>query len=513
MIFRTRLKAGLPNVFNKAGKYFYLLTAADAVEIRFRDENPQTNSVDFKSEMREGMSADFEIGVTEVELLSQSDQYVEFWLGKTKLDYSRLALGGASSQIDSGRAVCELGSSLAIPADFRRKAITLQALADVTIGGIGVTAATGYALKTGESIKLNSRGDVYTYLTPARIDQIQTSATYIAAPAASDDANGFQHIDIMECFFYDKTTNRLSTGYSKMVYSDDGGANWIDSNVNIAINGDPSNLFHQLGQTQKGLFVVKGYYGRIGVSRDGGKNWDYFASIQQSLNIETGEPIVGAGFAYGGWISGDEKNIVVICNDGLWETFDAGKSWINYQDNVGIGFGAGIAITKRDNVIYVVDGGGLYVYDYQTKKFIKKHNEETAGGDDSIAIIGAKIYWYNSSTQKLKYSENGGDTIKSNQSLTAKARYIAQFGESVIIGGLDKLGIIKRFGDEIEWFVPDTLSGKTWSGNRIVITEDSIIVKQSSPAEDVDPKAAVYPMGAVAGASLPVPLQWLAELN
>ncbi|EKT4486306.1 hypothetical protein JGK44_000698 [Shewanella algae] len=513
MIFRTRLKAGLPNVFNKAGKYFYLLTAADAVEIRFRDANPQTNSVDFKSEMREGMSADFEIGVTEVELLSQSDQYVEFWLGKTKLDYSRLALGGASSQIDSGRAVCELGSSLAIPADFRRKAITLQALADVTIGGIGVTAATGYALKAGESIKLNSRGDVYTYLTPARVNSVDSAVTYapVLAAAHSSDPNGYQHVDRLLNFFFEPKTGNLVTGYGRMVYSTDSGATWNDSQVDLVLNQDPTNYFYELGQTTEALYIIKGYYGRIGVSYDGGVTWNYLCGVRGSVD-KSGNVINGCGSSYGGWVSGDGKNIIVIANDGLWETHDAGASWENLSSEGYTNlWGSGIAVLKSAGITYVSTKGGLWAFDYQLNKFIQKQIGQTGGGEDSIAAIGSQIYWHNSSTQRIYYSHDGGDTI-ADEYIPFGQTYIKQYGESVLIGSKDKLGVIRQFGDAITWVTPATLAGKNL-GDRIAVTANSIIVKQSLNNEDIDPKAAVYPMAALAGARLPVPLQWLAELN
>lgn len=509
MIFKTTLKAGQTNVLNKTGRHFYLLTAADEVAVRFRDS--KYHSVDFESPLREGMSADFAVGIDEITLTTKTAQYIEFWLGDTKLDYSKLAAGGASATVDSGRAVCELGHSLAIPADFRRKSINIQALTDVTIGGLDVDAGTGYAMKAGEVLKLNTRGDIYSYLTPARIDQVQSEVSYVPvlAPAEGTDANGYQHVDILLSFFYDPKTTNLVAGYGRMVYSQDGGNTWINSNTDISIT-DPSNYFHELGQTSNGLFVFKKYYSRVGVSRDGGKSFNYFCGVQGAINAETGLTILApdAEFCYAGWISEDEKNIILCDNGVIWESFDAGKSWYKTLTNTGNYFDG---ITKSGGVIYAVQDGNLYTV--VNRVATKKGGVDYSGGG-SIVAIGSKVYWYTPSNKKLFYTPDGGDTITEvilNQ--THKAGYIKQVGESLIIGGLDRLGFIKKFGGEVLWVNPSTASGKTYAGDRIVVTDDAVIVKQTSGNEDLNPAATVYPVSFVDGARAPAPLQWLAELN
>ncbi|WP_198783447.1 hypothetical protein [Shewanella putrefaciens] len=510
MIFRTTLKAGQTNVLNKTGRHFYLLTAADEVRVRFRDGTNHT--VDFESPLREGMSADFAVGIDEITLTTETAQYIEFWLGETKLDYSKLAAGGASATVGSGRAVCELGHSLAIPADFRRKSINIQALTDVTIGGLGVGAGTGYAMKAGEVLKLNTRGDIYSYLAPARVDQVQSNVSFVPvlAPADSNDANGYQHVDILKSFFYDPKTGNLVAGYGRMVYSQDGGNTWIDSNTDLGLSVDPSNYFEELGQTTNGLFIFKRYYSRVGVSRDGGKSFNYYCGVQGAINAETGLTILSpdAGFCYTGWISEDEKNIILCDNGVLWETFDAGVTWYKTLTKTNNYFDA---ITKSGGVIYAVQDGELYTV---VNRVVTKKGGGYSSGDCSIAAIGSKVYWYAEGNKKLYYTPDGGDTITQvtlNQ--THKAGYIKQIGESLIIGGLDKLGFIKKFGGEVLWVSPSAASGKTLRGDRIVVTADSIIVKQTSGNEDVNPAATVYPVSFIDGARAPVPLQWLAELN
>jgi hypothetical protein len=111
------------------------------------------------------------------------------------------------------------------------------------------------------------------------------------------------------------------------------------------------------------------------------------------------------------------------------------------------------------------------------------------------------------------HSDDGGDTYDTIALGITNAKYIAQFGDSIVAAGIDQLAYIAKLGDTVVTVNSDTPSGKTYRGDRLVFTDESIIVKQANNVGDAAGKALVYPMSAFAGAEFPVPLQWLAEVN
>jgi hypothetical protein len=508
-IIKTTLKAGRPNRFARTGRYFYLLTAADSLRIQF--DSDQNGFKTLNTEMREGMSNVFDLKVESITLDSDTDQYVEFWLSDTSLDYSKLAAGGASATIDSGRAVCELGSSLAIHADFRRKKITVQALVNLSIGGVGVDAASGYFLKAGESLTLGTRGDIYGYLTPAEIGGVGVNNTLTSIPAALGDADGLANTDSLKLLYFDKTTNNLITGYGKLIYSVDMGVSWLDSDTSGTGEND-QEIKTPMGQTATGVFVVTGD-GTVLVSRDGGASFRVYSRVEGALNNDTGLPVNDCFMVASAWISADETNLIITDYYGIWESFDSGKSWSLYSRSLSVHLpsSANIVPMKAGGVLYLGATGDVVTYDYTTKEITRKTSLSVGSGEDYFAVMGEKMYHYNTQSRKLIYSENGFDTYE-QETMTPTVDFIGQFGATLLISDVDKVGFAK-FGEPIQWVNAALSSGKTKGGAQCVVTNESIIVKQTNTTVDPDSKASVYPATILDGAQYPASLQWLAELN
>lgn len=506
MIFTTTLAAGQTNVLNKVGRYFYLLSAPDVVRIGFRDS--VKHSTDFNTDMREGMSADFPIEITDITLTSKSAQRIEFWLGNTKLDYSMLAAGGASSFISSGNALCSAGANLAIDRDFRRKSITLTASADMVIGGLDVNANNGYQLKANEPLTLGTRGAIHAYVKPAKIDLVsnRTSRTSIPATDIDDD---YYYEDFARCFFYDAPTGNLVTGNMRLIYSEDRGVTWLNSHVSPLFGLSRQGIYQQLGQTPTGLFVFCSYLSRIGVSRDGGKTFDYVASLQGSLDVH-GQVITDGNHLAAGWISCDEHNLLVAAEERIWQSFDGGDTWHTLPN-----------IREGVSNVHKTSTGDIYIIaDKYLYKLVNNKWEPIEGGYDystghCLASIGSTLYWLNSQQGRLlKLPEHGDWTILvNNRSETHHAKYIITVGNSLVLGGLNWLGVIEHDGGELTWYETDLDSGAQYMGDRLVCDGNNIIVRQSEQTRNARPIAIIWPVAITKGAMFDVSIKWLAENN
>ncbi|MPY23922.1 WD40/YVTN/BNR-like repeat-containing protein [Shewanella sp. YLB-07] len=505
MIFTTTLLAGQTNVLNKVGRYFYLLSSPDVVRIRFRDG--AKHSTDFETDMREGMSADFPIEITEITLESKTAQRIEFWLGNTKLDYSMLAAGGASSFVNSGHAICGLGSNLAIDRHFRRKSITLTASADIVIGGLDVNANNGYSLKAGEPLTLGTRGAIHAYVKPAKIDMVsnQTSRTGVPATGRDDD---YFHNDESSCFFHDKTTGNLITGNGRLVYSQDDGRTWLDSQVAPLFGKDSMEVYQQFGQTPNGIFVFRPHLSRIGVSRDGGETFDYFASLQGSLDIH-GQVINDGLHVFSGWISADEQNLLFAAEERIWQSFDAGQTWEALPRN------------GANSVVHKTSTGDIYsITERNVYKLLNNQWMEIAlsGGDSGHSLVstGNKLYWFDANRGVLLHTHDGGQSwheLTTSRQEARFAKYMIKVGNSVVLGGLNWLGVIENFGGELTWYESNLASGAQYAGDRLVFDGQNIIVRQIEDRQNTVPISIVWPVAISVGAIFDVPLQWLAENN
>ncbi|GGI85914.1 WD40/YVTN/BNR-like repeat-containing protein [Shewanella gelidii] len=499
MISKVFLKAGLPNIVAMYGRYFYLVTAADKVEVQFKFDN--ANVSDIRTDLREGMSNIFGSPVKQLIMISETDQIVEIWLAETELNYSALALGGASSGVDSGRAVCGLGASLVIERDFRRKSIVVQALADIAVGGVGVGGDSGYQLKKGESLKLGTRGDIYAYLQPAKIDSISTTTTQLPVPTPAY-SSGFQHVDSTTCFFADNATGNLIAGYGRLVYSEDGGQTFLDSAVPDEFK---SATFYGLGQTESAVYVRLSTNGIILVSRNGGKSFSYHGQLFGSKWADSGQT-VSDSLTYGGWIGVDENHIILGGVNAVYVTKDGCQTWqkidfTGYVRSVGVADNGDICIAykgefyRRENGVFVKKGGSYF-----------------GNGENTLLLIGAHVYWYCSGNNYLHYSPDGGDTVTRIAESMNGAKFIHQVGHSVVIGGLDKLGVISELGGAIDWYTSETASGMV-RGGAIAATDSAIIVRQEANASNPTPVSHSYPASLAQGYLYPSAVQWIAELN
>lgn len=505
MIFKTTLKAGQTNVLNKTGRHFYLLTAADEVAVRFRDS--KYHSVDFESPLREGMSADFAVGIDEITLTTKTAQYIEFWLGDTKLDYSKIAAGGASATVDSGRAVCELGHSLAIPADFRRKSINIQALTDVTIGGLGVDAGTGYAMKAGEVLKLNTRGDIYSYLAPARIDVLSATVSFTQVPAW--DADGWGSTDGIGYFIVDRETGNYIAGGNQVTwFSTDKGVNWTYSNGYLSIANDTTYF---AGQTKKSVYILAKNHGRLLVSNDGGAYFEQVCTLDGGIDKQ-GLSIVEP-YCYGAWVGQDEKNIIIVGYYFVWESFDGGASWekvapANLPPSI-----TAYTILKTGGRLFCNGRGELW--EAINGAWISKGGSRGGVGQESIIGIGSNIYWFCSDNKKLYYSPDLGDTVQLIETVNPiyKAFGLIQVGESIVLNGLNYLGVIKKPSDTIDWYQAETANPIIYESSFAAFDGESIVSRARANGVNESPSATVWPLSLKSGAIAPAPLQWLAELN
>ncbi|NKF52792.1 hypothetical protein G3R49_19735 [Shewanella sp. WXL01] len=527
MIYRTNLDAGVPNTISKQGKYFYLLTAADILTVRLRDSIHHTQ--DYETEMREGMSATFKSSIDEVVLKSESAQYVEFWLSDTKLDYSKLAAGGAAANVNGGTVFCPAGKSLAIPADFRRKAVSIKVSDTCQIGGLDVSTFNGFTLEPNEKIKAESRGDIWVYREPAKVIVADGVAEFPAPKEQHFDStgNGLQYCigDIGR--LANGTLFAFRGGGRKTIAtSTDEGVTWVQSTapewVNVVMPSDDGVLWVTTGA------------GQIYKSVDG-VNFDHVVTVKSSVDLDGNNIDDGSYWTYSGDIGGqvlDAGHTILYANyDRAFLSINGGKSWLvtprcDAKQCRGVRLSA-----DRKSIYLLYSSGQFYIFDTTNPSsgWVLSENGSASGAfffPSNTAIIGdiiVRVGGNISSTRYVKASVDGGktfSTVKTGSTPEMRGVNLAlAVGASVILLGSNGVGVITDVTQsfDINWYdsgVALTEPTATFPSAGFYDSSDNTI-KVFQGTNSGSPLTAIlsYPVSITEGYLDGVTVSWLAEIN
>ena len=526
MIFRTTLKAGEPNVFSKVGRYFYLLTAADSLRIRFSDSS--NYKLDFESEMREGMSADFKADIDEITLSSDTPQYVEFWLGRTKLDYSKIAAGGAAANIGGGTVFCPAGKTLAIPADFRRKAVSIKVSDVCQIGGLDVDLFNGFTLEPNEKIKADSRGDIWVYREPAKIT-IADGVVEKPAPQNTDfnsvPTTSEWDVNVMKVLANGVIVAQRS---NYPIYSEDDGATWAECTF-PQTEVHPNTVIGFLRSSDGCAWVDLGY-GKLFKSVDG-KEYLHVTTVYLGQDVNgnvINEYMGGAGDADGEIFDGG-KTILYANYDRVFISYNGGLSWnvspvCERKQCRDVRFSA-----DKKSIFLQYPTGHIYKWDYadgasEWALSVKLYNDDC---QDTVAIVGSKIFKVtnDSGTRYIHVSADDGLTWSTllSGAIVAGVRRVLAIGASVVFFGANRIGVINDVTTSlaVNWYesgidlaIPEIDNPSAVFYDQLNSTVNVLQSAANNLGDDSWRSAIVsYPISVTSGYLDGITVSWLAELN
>ncbi|MEL4471104.1 hypothetical protein [Shewanella algae] len=511
MMYKTTLAAGQFNTFNGSGRFFYLVTAADKVTFQFLNKQ---GAVEFQSEFREGMSIDFSAVVHSVVIKTESAQYIEFWMGNSKLDYMSLAAGGAAANIQAGRAWAAVGASLAIPADFRRKKIKISSdFNGINVGGVELldSPLSSYPLAAGEQMEIASRGDIYTYLQP------MTLAPFTGSTSA------WGHNTIHNGVIVDSATGNIChLDFNTPQVSVDDGVTFSASQI----GWDPAESYNYkyMGSADGAHYILMiqgGMKGRIAVSYDGFLTW----KLDNGLT-GAGNPAALFLSIYHGWISPDGKTRIVIGRSVVNSeynhhllvlvTTNSFKTWAEYKGNIVHNYGScEITAATADEFFIVDDTEGLYKLDLggnleliYPKYHITGFAVNTAG---LFHVVDGRVY--QSIDGGYVWSDITASTIGTNW-----AKAIDSIGSSLIVSNESKLALCSDYtidNEFTEQALPFAGSSLPYQ-NRMFVKGNAIYFATQYKATANGGAAHFAKLdieGFTPGAQQGQPMKWLAELN
>ncbi|MCW3173748.1 hypothetical protein [Shewanella subflava] len=376
MIFRTTLKPNEPNVLNKQGLYFYLLTAQDSLSVRFRDADKY--KTDFESEMREGMSADFKASINEITLTSKTAQYVEFWLGETKLDYS------VSKDIDVGSKAVEsdsrqvfFGEAVKI-ADYKfaRKGVLIYSESDLLIGSGSLNITNGVRVKALNTMGVNTQGEIYAMATnPAYKKKVSTVVD--GESNIVEQADLGQRIDVLS---YDSESDSLIFADGSGCYYSPMSGFSVTPRVNVsgALGFDLADYIIPL-ESEDGLTypVIKGGFHQLQTLNKKTKQVSFVSTGVTSSN----SGIIGA-------VVDNQSMFLVLDNGDLVKASAGGFSVVNcgLTGIVAVAVeGQTVVVASSDSYVMSIDGG-------QTWSGVGALPRPAQQSGSLIRVIGGAVY-------------------------------------------------------------------------------------------------------------------------
>ncbi|MBB1322118.1 hypothetical protein [Shewanella sp. SR43-8] len=523
MLYRMTLQAGQYNSVNGKGRYFYLLTAADQVRVKFLDR--ATSTVDLTTDLREGMAAEFPLTIDEFQIVSDTAQYVEFWLSNTRLDYSRLAGGGSAANVNGGTVFCPAGKTLAIPADFRRKAVSIKVSDVCQIGGLDVDLFNGFTLEPNEKIKADSRGDIWVYREPAKVT-IAAGAVEKSAPKWQDFVTPPSGLDY-EINAMKKLSNGILVAHKNEVpiWSDDDGLTWTSCR-----RPDDVRVWGCVWlETDEDAVYVSEDFGRIYKITDG-KTLEHVVTVQQSV-LTDGTPVdkgqyFGVGDA-GGSVSDDGQTIVYASYNLTFVSFNGGNSWRELPI-APIEQCRNAFISQDRKKVFLAFADSLYYYDLTKEDgWFFCFDRVELGNQNSIAFVGDNGFCvgYDRGASKvcILSSGDGGETWSVfDKQLPETLNYISRviaIGATVIFSGKNEIGVISDSTKSavISWYSSGIVLAEPESDHPTAIhydkTDQTINVFQGGVGMTPTTTIISYPIEVAGGYLDGVTVSWLAEIN
>ncbi|QBF81267.1 hypothetical protein EXU30_00085 [Shewanella maritima] len=524
MLIKTYLTKGIPNSIAQGGKYFYLVTAADVVDIRFMKDSQSLTEL--HTEMREGMSNQFDKRVSGVTLQSESDQYVEFWISDTKLDYSKLAAGGAAANVNGGTVFCPAGKSLAVPSDFRRKAISIKVSDTCQIGGLDVSTFNGFTLEPNERIKAESRGDIWVYREPAKVTVTQGAAEKAAPPydAFESTPSGLDFSIASMC----QILNGALVAHRSFtpVYLDDD-ATWKPMTYkNESVHPQTT---HNIAFFDDNALYVTNQNGRIYKSTDG-KELAHLTTVKygQDLDGNTINTYFGGDCYMQVFDSG--QHIMYSNYDRVYVSRNGGASWWYTPVTPQKAF-KDVKYTADQKALLASFYNSVYRLDLTNPSAeweqVLDHGSSIIQDARHLAIAGNYIfkayYSHSDSRYHVVASADNGLTwseIDSGSSDKMKSCIgVMAFGSSIIFQGKNAIGVINDVTSSlnINWFESGLAladaSADFASAMYYDPADETVNVFQAGAGSTPATTVISYPIAVTAGYLDGVTLSWLAEID
>ena len=164
MLIRRTVLAGTTDSFPINGRYFSLIQGSNC-RVNLLSNNARV----FSSEVYEGMGTKLDVAITHVEIESNIEQVVEYWLGESEYRYTPPALRALN--VKMSQVGVKTGISRIITANTKRLKCKLKFRDDCFIGGDDLAldgdgnVVNGVPIKAGEVIPIESSGSVNAFMT------------------------------------------------------------------------------------------------------------------------------------------------------------------------------------------------------------------------------------------------------------------------------------------------------------------------------------------------------------
>jgi len=162
MLIRRTVLAGQTDSFPVTGRYFSLIQGS-----KCRINLLRQGSRIFSSEVYEGMGSKFE-AIDAVEVESEVEQTVEYWMGESEYRYTPPALRAANNKMS--RVGIKTGVSRVVTANPKRLRCRMTFDEDAYIGGDdmaldGENVINAIPVKAGESVSIESSGSINAFVS------------------------------------------------------------------------------------------------------------------------------------------------------------------------------------------------------------------------------------------------------------------------------------------------------------------------------------------------------------
>jgi hypothetical protein len=374
MLNNILINAGQYTEIAKQGKFLNVVLAAGEIEVRLRLRDGST----FQTMLVSGMSFSLPSGFVSAAFVSDTSQQTKIWLSDLPLTYAPMEskVVGSSSVFSETAQVFSGQETLLLAAKAGRNKITVQPVADIKIGGVGVTSSKGITVKANEVFTLKTQGAIYAieesgqyqptytaYLTADEINNPVVLAGKRCGMALSPDGKTLFATSGTNIYSYDVATNT-----QKSITNNIG----TISGYHVNQNGDylefaGGNTWNRLNMVT--MEYVKEnfrdtYLGGVEFSTtDGGSRFcvdaDYNCYFYDGMSWAVKSPVPVLGYIYGTQID-TNGDIYVVSASQVAKSTNSGGAWSVVAAPATIMGELALAIDKLSGVIYLAGSKTLF---------------------------------------------------------------------------------------------------------------------------------------------------------